>query len=103
VVNIPVSFDWIPLLANVVLVVWMFATMNQRVRTLEMEIKEFKLRSDKMDGRLESLRDGMNGLAIVMARSDEKLVQLVRESSLQSYGNGHSTPPPRKKKVVDPS
>lgn len=81
--NLAIDHNLIAIIAQFLFFVWFLSGLNQRVKDLEKEFIESKA-ADK------EIKDDLHALSLVMARTDEKLVQLVREKVYVNGGNNAS-------------
>lgn len=92
--NIAVDHNLIAIIAQFLFFVWFLSGLNQRVKDLEREFAESKA-SDK------EIKDDLHALSLVVARSDEKLVQLVARrhyGRLETDDSDISIKPKRRRK-----
>lgn len=77
-------------ITQLVIVVWMFSGLNQRVKELEKDSQEGKISH-------KEIRDELHRLSLVVARSDEKLVQLLMGNTYVNTA-ANSVPRPKRRK-----
>jgi hypothetical protein len=87
-----IDHNLVYLLGQLVIVVWYVSRLNQKVVDLEKGFLKSELSHEKIKSEIHEL-------SLVMARSDEKLVQLVRNITYENGSNyrAESTKKPRRK------
>jgi hypothetical protein len=78
--TIPFSLSWLmPVVFNLVKVIWLFASMSQKVKTLEAEIASLKRDNSLLNSQL-------NALSITLARVGEKVIRSLHEDVARADG-----------------